>query len=75
VLGLIDFANVHPSPSAAGNLKHVSVRGAHFKYAILVAESFYWTLDLYCAVGCIDHCSLSRGRKNQQTLGGGPNGS
>ena len=31
VLRLIELANIHPSSSAAGNLKHVSVRGAHFK--------------------------------------------
>jgi len=67
VLGLDEFANVHPSPSAAGNLKDVTVRGAHFKYAILVSESFYGTLYLY--VGCIDHCSHSREEKDQQQLG------
>jgi hypothetical protein len=44
-------------------MKHVSVRGGHFKYTILVAESFYRTLDLYGAVVCIDHFSLSRERK------------
>jgi hypothetical protein len=63
VLGFGELANVHPSSSAAGNLKHMSVRGAHFKYTIFVAESFYRTLDLYGAVSCIDHCGLSRGRR------------
>jgi hypothetical protein len=58
VLGLGELANVHPSSSAADNLKDVTVRGAHFKYAILVSESFYRTLNLY--VSCIDHCSHSR---------------
>jgi hypothetical protein len=61
--GLIDLANVHPSSSAAGNLKHVPVRGAHFEDTILIAESFYRTLNLYGAIGCIDHCSPLPGRK------------
>jgi len=61
VLGFGEFANVHPSPSAADNLKDVSVRGAHFKYAVLVSESFYGTLHLY--IGCVDHCSHSREEK------------
>jgi hypothetical protein len=46
VLRLIELAHIHPASSAAGNLKNVSVRGAHFKNAVLVAESFYRTLDL-----------------------------
>jgi hypothetical protein len=72
VLRLIELANIHPSSSAAGNLKYVSVRGAHFKYAILVAESFYRTFDLYDAIGCIDHRSLSRkGTRSTENLGGG----
>lgn len=70
VLRLIELANIHPSSSATGNLKHVSVRGAHFKYAILVAESFYWTFDLYGAIGCIDHRSLSRRKKDQPKIQG-----
>jgi hypothetical protein len=61
-LGLINLANVHPS-SSAGNLKNVSVRRSHFKYAILFAQSFYWTLDLYGAVDCIDHGNLLPGKK------------
>ncbi len=61
MLGFGEFANVHPSPSAADDLKDVSVRGAHFKYAVLVSESFYGTLHLY--VGCVDHCSHSREEK------------
>jgi len=61
--GLSNLANVHPSSSAAGNLKRVSVGGTHFKYAILVAERFYRTLDFYGSVGCMDHCSFSRGKK------------
>jgi len=72
VLRLIELANIHSSSPAAGNLKHVSVRGAHFKYAILVAESFYRTFDLYGAIGCIDHRSLSRRRKKStENLGAG----
>jgi hypothetical protein len=72
VLGLVELANVHPSSSAAGNLKHVTVGGAHFKYTILVAESFYRTLDLYGAVGSIDHRGLSRRRKRSiENLGAG----
>jgi hypothetical protein len=67
VLGLVELANVHPSSSAAGNLKHVSVGGAYFKYTILIAESFYRTLDLYGAVGCIDHRSPS-GEKDQSKI-------
>jgi hypothetical protein len=72
VLGLVELANVHPSSSAAGNLKHVSVGRAHFKYTILVAESFYRTLDLYGTVGSIDHRGLSRRRKRStENLGAG----
>jgi hypothetical protein len=72
VLGLVELANVHPSSSAASNLKHVPVGGTHFKYTILVAESFYRTLDLYGTVGCIDHRSLSRRRKRStENLGAG----
>lgn len=67
VLGLGELANIHPSPSAADNLKNVAVRGAHFKYAVLVSESFYGTLHFY--VGCLDHCSHSREEKDQQKLG------
>jgi hypothetical protein len=75
VLGLVELANVHPSSSAAGNLKHVTVGGADFKYTILVAESFYRTLDLYDAVGCIDHRSLSRRRKRSTENRGAGEGS
>ncbi len=67
VLGLDEFANIHPPTPAAGNLKDVAVRGAHFKYAILVSESFDGTLHFY--VGCLDHCSHSREEKDQQELG------
>jgi hypothetical protein len=67
VFCLDEFANVHPSPSAAGNLKDVTVRGAHFKYAVLVSESLYGTLHLY--VGCIDHCSHSREEKINRSWG------
>jgi hypothetical protein len=68
-LGLIDLANVHSS-AVAGNLKHVSIRGTHFKYAVLIAESFYRTLDLCGAVSCIEHLQfLPRKKKSTKTEG------